>query len=62
MLNKLLLIECLKVAGESLGHHGVHHGLSSAGTPIQLECLVSLLVRGLKFEFLRLVVRHSIHI
>ena len=59
MLHKLFLVEGLKVTGEGLGNHGVNYGLGCPWTRIQFKALIGLLVCRLKFEFLRLIVRHS---
>ena len=61
MLHKFLLVECFKVACEGLCNYWVYDWLSGSWATVQLEGLVGLLIGGLKFEFLRLIVRYSIN-
>ena len=60
MFHILFLVECIEVPGEGLCHHGIDNWLGRSRSLVQLEGLVGLLVRRLKFEFLRLIVRYSV--
>ena len=59
MLLILFLVECVEVAREGLRYNGINNWLGRSWTTVQLEGLIILLVGRLKFEFLRLIVRHS---
>ncbi len=59
VLHKFSLVESVEVSIESLCHDGINVGLAGLGTAVQLECLVSLLVCGLKLKLLWLIVSHT---
>lgn len=59
VLHKLSLVEGVEVPVESLGHYGINNGLAGLWTTAQLECLVGLLVCGLKLKLLWLIVSHT---
>lgn len=59
MLHKLLLVECVEMARESLRYNGVNHWLACSRAGIQLEGLIGLLISSLKLKLLRLILRYS---
>lgn len=61
MLDKLLLIKCIKMRGHRLGKNRAHLLSVHLGSALKLEALVSLHIGRLTLESVRLVLREAYH-